>query len=605
MPPPPTYRTGSSLSSSSSSPAPTSSSPADPVAATTAFDRAKAFRERLESARANTAVRTSTGQQSPPPPPPPPPPPTGTTPSTLPPAPASLPTRPTLAALSASAAPSAPTSQPQVPRAREVDTIATNEGKERGEGKGMEGGQGNRSAQDEPVVYQPSPRPETFPIPSVAHTAPPPAPPTVPFHLYPSPAPYPGYIPSLPSSAYPISSLHPSPLMAPMGASVDAVVEYALGVVGVSREEWEDTHRVEEALCRIWEDKILAHPASHLPPPLSSSLLYLLSTLLTPSSPSTSPRLTSPPLLRMAAYLTMVEKAREGGGGGEWARVHECLVEGWRGALLKEREREREESGKRREEEGRRREVVQENRELKETVEQQQSNLDRLEALATQQVASGNELADARERAVEASREADAQRTRVRELEKERDEAVEREKRRREDAKPSRRVALLLEDLDKSNSARASLQSQLDSTLAELAEARAHLASTGPAKGGSEEREREMAEADRMILEGRLEVVEREKKELEGRLRAETERRKKAEEEEVKLRASTPAPTPSPSTTAGNGTAEMDKLRAELRQNKFVIERLAGKVKELNKEVSDRRDENADLLSRLAAVDAA
>lgn len=101
-----------------------------------------------------------------------------------------------------------------------------------------------------------------------------------------------------------------------------------------------------------------------------------------------------------------------------------------------------------------------------------------------------------------------------------------------------------------------------------------------------------MAEADRMILEGRLEVVEREKKELEGRLRAETERRKKAEEEEVKLRASTPAPTPSPSTTAGNGTAEMDKLRAELRQNKFVIERLAGKVKELNKEVSDRRDEN-------------
>lgn len=41
---------------------------------------------------------------------------------------------------------------------------------------------------------------------------------------------------------------------------------------------------------------------------------------------------------------------------------------------------------------------------------------------------------------MEASREADAQRTRVRELEKERDEAVEREKRRREDAKPSRRV---------------------------------------------------------------------------------------------------------------------------------------------------------------------
>ncbi|CDR48432.1 RHTO0S17e03466g1_1 [Rhodotorula toruloides] len=563
MPPPPTYRTGSSLSSSSSSPAPTSSSPADPVAATTAFDRAKAFRERLESARANTAVRTSTGQQSPPPPPPPPPPPTGTTPSTLPPAPASLPTRPTLAALSASAAPSAPTSQPQVPRAREVDTIATNEGKERGE--------------------------ETFPIPSVAHTAPPPAPPTVPFHLYPSPAPYPGYIPSLPSSAYPISSLHPSPLMAPMGASVDAVVEHALGVVGVSREEWEDTERVERRLLEVWEEKILPHPASHLPPSLPSSLIYLLSTLLTPPSlPLTSP----PLLLKMAAYLTMVEKAREGGGGGEWARVHECLVEGWRGALLKEREREREESGKRREEEGRRREVVQENRELKKTVEQQQSNLDRLEALATQQVASGNELADALERAVEASREADAQRTRVRELEKERDEAVEREKRRREDAKPSRRVALLLEDLDKSNSARASLQTQLDSTLAELAEARAHLASTSPAKGGSEQREREMAEADRLILEGRLEVVEREKKELEGRLRAETERRKKAEEEEVKLRASTPAPTPSPSTTAGNGTAEMDKLRAELKQNKFVIERLAGKVKELNKEVSDRRDEN-------------
>lgn len=125
-----------------------------------------------------------------------------------------------------------------------------------------------------------------------------------------------------------------------------------------------NTHTHPDTLLNVLRSlpraQILAHPASHLPPPLSSSLLYLLSTLLTPSSPSTSPRLTSPPLLRMAAYLTMVEKAREGGGGGEWARVHECLVEGWRGALLKEREREREESGKRREEEGRRREVVQE-----------------------------------------------------------------------------------------------------------------------------------------------------------------------------------------------------------------------------------------------------
>ncbi|BGP35041.1 hypothetical protein JCM10296v2_006871 [Rhodotorula toruloides] len=247
--------------------------------------------------------------------------------------------------------------------------------------------------------------------------------------------------------------------------------------------------------------------------------------------------------------------------------------------------------------------MEEENRGWKEVIERQQSQLDRLEAIATTQITSENDPTNAREQLCEARREADALRERVKQLEEERDQAVEREKRRTEDAKPRRRVAVLLEDLDKSNLARASLQTQLDSALSELAEARSHLTATAPAKGGTEAREREMAEADRFILEGRSEEVEREKRELEGRLRGETESRKKAEEE-VQMRVSTPASTPTPSTTA-NGGKDVDRLRAELRQNKFVIERLAGKVKELNKEVSDRRDENAELLSRLAVVDAA
>lgn len=55
----------------------------------------------------------------------------------------------------------------------------------------------------------------------------------------------------------------------------------------------------------------------------------------------------------MVAYLTLVEKARDGGGAGgagEWGRVYECLAEGWRGVLVREREGEGEESERRREE---------------------------------------------------------------------------------------------------------------------------------------------------------------------------------------------------------------------------------------------------------------
>ncbi|BGP35042.1 hypothetical protein JCM10296v2_006872 [Rhodotorula toruloides] len=273
MPPPPTSRTGSSLPSSSSSPAPPPSAPAQPIAAATAFDRAKAFRERLESTRANTAWRASTVQQPPPPPPPLP----GSVPST-----------------------------------REARTSGTHEEIERSGGTDVDGGQGKQSAQPELVVDHLSSHPEAT--------------------LPPLP-----YIPSVPSSAYPISSGHPqaqSSMLAPLGTSVEAMIEHALGVVGVSREEWEDTHRVEEALCRIWEEKILPLPPSQLPCPVTSSTFYLLSTLLTPSSPSSPARLSSSPLLRMAAYLTMVEKAREGAGGGEWGRVYESLAEGWRVELV-------------------------------------------------------------------------------------------------------------------------------------------------------------------------------------------------------------------------------------------------------------------------------
>lgn len=157
--------------------------------------------------------------------------------------------------------------------------------------------------------------------------------------------------------------------------------------------------------------------------------------------------------------------------------------------------------------------------------------------------------------------------------------------------------ALLLEDLDKANAARSSLQSQLDTALADLAEARSQLAAAPlarqPQPGEEGRKEREMAEADRLILEGRLEEVGREKKELEERLRVEVERRKKVEGEvEKKMAAATNAPSPSPSTTTGNDSKDVDKLNAELKQNKFVVERLAAKVKEMNKELGDRRDEN-------------
>uniref|UniRef100_A0A0K3CMX1 FGENESH: predicted gene_13.9 protein n=1 Tax=Rhodotorula toruloides TaxID=5286 RepID=A0A0K3CMX1_RHOTO len=601
MPPPPTYRTGSSLPSSSSSPAPTPSSPAQPIRATTAFDRAKAFRERLESTRANTALRASTRQQPPQPPPPPP----RTVPSTLPPAPASLPTRPTLAALSALTASPALTSQPQPsqppvrrpsPLARPFEPKATAAIVQRA-----------KSTSSAAATDAPMPKPagqtdflsslharfgRTPPESPVTESAPAKSLPAALTVAGPSSQPQP--VPEAePEPAAPASSqkTKEEKKKLDMDKLEEMLKDLPLEALDALKDYFETWDEVRE---KGVEDKYLLEGWTSYIRPLDPAkateqdrnFLHLLLIHLLNLSPSL---FDVPAVLEMAVDLVLMDKALNGREGrekmGERERtVWERVLKGWREECRAQSEKDQR---------------------LKKEIETLRSRVAELEPLAKRadEYADAQDelstlrarLAESEDKRVELETETNALREEKKRWEEEREKVAEREKRERKekDAKPSRRVALLLEDLDKSNLARASLQSRLDSALSELSEARSALSTTPTkAKGGSEEREREVAEADRLILEGRLEGVEREKRELEERLRAEMERRKKAEED-VKMRVSTPAPTPTPSATTANGEKDGDKLRAELRQNKLVIERLAGKVKELNKEVSDRRDENA------------
>ncbi|GEM12603.1 hypothetical protein Rt10032_c22g6620 [Rhodotorula toruloides] len=157
------------------------------------------------------------------------------------------------------------------------------------------------------------------------------------------------------------------------------------------------------------------------------------------------------------------------------------------------------------------------NRALKDIIEQYQ-----LEAIAEKGETRLDKLDQDHKEAGEAKSEADELQKRIEQLARERDEVLEREKRR--EGIPNRVVvALLLEDFDKSNSARTAVQTQLDWALPKLAEARfkfSSITSKGVGGGGTE-REREMAEADRLILQGRLDDVETEKWRTEERLRGE------------------------------------------------------------------------------------
>jgi hypothetical protein len=91
--------------------------------------------------------------------------------------------------------------------------------------------------------------------------------------------------------------------------------------------------------------QVLPVPASQLSPTLASSLLYLLSTILAPSHPPS--RDSNPPpnnrtsLLRIEAYLALIDRARAEGAG-EWAAVYGGLAERWRVEWAEESERERE-----------------------------------------------------------------------------------------------------------------------------------------------------------------------------------------------------------------------------------------------------------------------
>ncbi|BGP43259.1 hypothetical protein JCM10450v2_007404 [Rhodotorula kratochvilovae] len=180
--------------------------------------------------------------------------------------------------------------------------------------------------------------------------------------------------------------------------------------------------------------------------------------------------------------------------------------------------------------------------------------------------------------------------------------------------KPSQRVALLLQDLNKLTTSRDALSSELDSTRAALTRAEADLARLGPGKtpanpamasapgapeagqaqreAGQAQREaetelrraRETHDADRLIWEEKARV-----------LRAE------AEELRRKLAARGPALSEGGG-GAGEGAEmarELKKAREEATKKGFVVNRLAEKVKELNKELAEKAEENAELLARL------
>lgn len=98
--------------------------------------------------------------------------------------------------------------------------------------------------------------------------------------------------------------------------------------------------------------QVLPVPASQLSPTLASSLLYLLSTILAPSHPA-SHNPSAPPndgtsLLRIAAYLALIDRARAEGAG-EWAAVYGGLAERWRVEWAEESEREKEAANERKE----------------------------------------------------------------------------------------------------------------------------------------------------------------------------------------------------------------------------------------------------------------
>ncbi|GAA6006081.1 uncharacterized protein JCM10292_006541 [Rhodotorula paludigena] len=213
---------------------------------------------------------------------------------------------------------------------------------------------------------------------------------------------------------------------------------------------------------------------------------------------------------------------------------------------------------------------------------------------------------------------------------------------------PSRRVALLLQDLDAATQARNALSDKLDETNLALSRAQGELArlrpvplfspSSGPHDSlGADsavddktaaplhsletelKRAKEAGEADRLIWEDKAQTARLEADKLREKLAevstkcaAAEARSKKLEEEaeeERQQKAKTPKENVYPSTSGtseGAGStstkgdaASLRKAQAELAQSKFVINKLADKVKELNKDLADKATENADLLARL------
>ncbi|GAA6022440.1 hypothetical protein JCM10207_004392 [Rhodosporidiobolus poonsookiae] len=246
--------------------------------------------------------------------------------------------------------------------------------------------------------------------------------------------------------------------------------------------------------------------------------------------------------------------------------------------------------------------------------------------------------------------------------------------------KPSRRVALLLENVETLTHQRDAFETELstlrtshDAVKAELDSLRGSGSVAFPDRDATAQvdvlrarneqlsvalqRARDLADADQLTYDERVSSLREEleaaqKKAEEARKRADESERKRKEErsdaemerkgagrrerearEEVeKLRAEEkrlrqkleegapggypPSPdksrtaAPASADAASGSSADVDALRAQLRQkeaaltqNKFVVDRLAKQLKGLNREISQKTEENADLMMRLAQSD--
>ncbi|GAA5853066.1 hypothetical protein JCM9279_003802 [Rhodotorula babjevae] len=206
-------------------------------------------------------------------------------------------------------------------------------------------------------------------------------------------------------------------------------------------------------------------------------------------------------------------------------------------------------------------------------------------------------------------------------------------------AKPSQRVGLLLEDLKKVTAARDALAAELDDARSALASAQTDLArlrrpssaflatsarsstaldrasepSNAPPREPDDDRARAVLEAelrrareahdaDRMIADERVRALRAEADELRRALA----RRAAASTFSSGGGASgAPAagqPAAGASLVGAAIERELESAKAELTKKGFVLTRLAEKVKELNRELEGKARENADLLDRLAGV---